>query len=66
MEVVSQVIISLEGKITDRNLDMDVQMPEDKLMVWGDPDSVTQVCYNLIDTAAKFAAAGTSITLRIT
>ena len=66
VEVVSQVIISLEGKITDRNLDMDVQMPEDKLMVWGDPDSVTQVCYNLIDNAAKFAAAGTSITLRIT
>ena len=66
VEVVSQVIISLEGKITDRNLDMDVQMPEDKLMVWGDPDSVTQVCYNLIDNAAKFAASGTSITLRIT
>ena len=36
VEVVSQVIISLEGKITERNLDMDVQMPEDKLMVWGD------------------------------
>lgn len=66
VEVVSQVIISLESKITDRNLDMDVQMPEDKLMVWGDPDSVTQVCYNLIDNAAKFAASGTSITLRIT
>lgn len=66
VEVVSQVIISLESKITDRNLDMDVQMPEDKLMVWGDPDSVTQVCYNLIDNAAKFAASGTSITLHIT
>lgn len=66
VEVVSQVIISLESKITDRNLDMDVQMPEDKLMVWGDPDSVTQVCYNLMDNAAKFAASGTSITLRIT
>lgn len=66
VEVVSQVIISLESKITDRNLDMDVQMPEDKLMVWGDPDSVTQVCYNLIDNAAKFAASGTSISLRIT
>ena len=66
VEVVSQVIISLENKITSRNLDMDVQMPEDKLMVWGDPDSVTQVCYNLMDNAAKFAPPGTSITLRIT
>lgn len=34
-EVVSQVIISLESKITGRNLDVDVQMPDEKLMVWG-------------------------------
>jgi signal transduction histidine kinase len=66
IEVVSQVLISLEGKITGRNLDVDVQMPEDKLMVWGDPDSITQVCYNLVDNAAKFAAAGTAITVLIT
>ena len=65
-EVVSQVLISLEGKITGRNLDMDVNLPEEKLMVWGDPDSVTQVCYNLLDNAAKFAAQGTTISLGIT
>ena len=64
-EVMSQVLISLEGKITGRNLDVDVQMPEDKLMVWGDPDSITQVCYNLVDNAAKFAAPGTAITVQI-
>ena len=65
-EVVSQVIISLESKITGRHLDVDVQMPDEKLMVWGDPDSITQVCYNLLDNAAKFAAAGTAITVQIT
>ena len=65
-EVASQVLISLEGKITSRNLDVDVQMPEDKLMVWGDPDSITQVCYNLMDNAAKFAVPGSAITLQIT
>lgn len=64
-EVVSRVIISLESKITGRNLDMDVQLPDEKLMVWGDPDAITQVCYNLIDNAAKFATPGTAITLRI-
>lgn len=64
-EVMSQVLISLETKITDRQLDVDVQMPEDKLMVWGDPDSITQVCYNLLDNAAKFAAPGTAITVQI-
>ena len=65
-EVASQVLISLEGKITARDLDVDVQMPEDKLMVWGDPDSITQVCYNLLDNAAKFAVPGSAITLQIT
>ena len=65
-EVASQVLISLESKITSRNLDVDVQMPEDKLMVWGDPDSITQVCYNLMDNAAKFAVPGSAITLQIT
>jgi signal transduction histidine kinase len=65
-EIMSQVLISLEGKITSRSLDVDVQMPEDKLMVWGDPDAVTQVCYNLIDNAAKFAAIDSTITIQIT
>ena len=64
-ELMSRVLISLETKICDRNLDVDVQMPEEKLMVWGDPDAVTQVCYNLLDNAAKFAAPGTAITIHI-
>ncbi|MCI9156376.1 MAG: HAMP domain-containing histidine kinase [Lawsonibacter sp.] len=64
-EVMSQVLISLETKITDRQLDVDVKMPEGKLMVWGDPDSITQVCYNLLDNAAKFAAPGTAISIQI-
>ena len=33
-EVMSQVLISLESKITGRQLDVDVKMPEGKLMVW--------------------------------
>ncbi len=65
-DVMSQVLISLESKITARKLDVDVQMPEEKLMVWGDPDAITQVCYNLVDNAAKFAAPGTTITVQIT
>ena len=64
-ETMSQVLISLESKITARSLDVEVHMPEEKLMVWGDPDSVTQVCYNLLDNAAKFAAPGTAITVQI-
>ena len=65
-EIMSQVLISLESKITSRKLDVDVQMPQGKLMVWGDPDAVTQVCYNLLDNAAKFAAPDSTITVQIT
>ncbi len=60
-ETVAKVIISLERKITQRGLDMDVQLPEASTIVWGDEDSITQVCYNLLDNAAKFAHRGTSI-----
>ena len=65
-ELMSQVLISLEGRITARHLDVEVQMPDEKVTVWGDPDAITQVCYNLLDNAAKFATEGTSLTVIIT
>ena len=65
-ETMVQVMISLEGKIKGRQLDMDVQIPDKPVLVWGDPDGITQVCYNLLDNAAKFAAPGTAIAVSIT
>lgn len=66
IETMVQVIISLEGKLRGRQLDMDVHVPDDPLVVWGDPDSITQVCYNLLDNAAKFATPGTAVSVTIT
>ena len=34
-------------------------------MVWGDPDAITQVCYNLLDNAIKFSLEGGVITLGV-
>ena len=65
-ETMVQVLISLEGKVKKRQLDLDVHIPDDPVMVWGDPDGITQVCYNLLDNAAKFAAPGTAIGVSIT
>lgn len=65
-ETMVQVMISLEGKIKGRQLDMDVQIPDSPVLVWGDPDGITQVCYNLLDNAAKFATPGTTISISIT
>ena len=64
-EIMSRVLVSLEGRITGRGLDVEAKFPDDPVMVWSDPDGVTQVCYNLLDNAAKFAAQGTAITVQI-
>ncbi len=65
VETFAQVLISLERKITSRGLDVDVNFPDKDVMVWGDPDSITQVCYNLMDNAIKFATPGTAIGVSI-
>ena len=65
IEIMSRVLISLEGRINDRGLDVDAQFPEDPVMVWGDPDAVTQVCYNLLDNAARYTPAGGAVTLSV-
>jgi len=64
-EVLIRVLVSLEGKITGRGLDVETDLPDTPVMVWGDPDAITQVCYNLLDNAVKFAAPGTALGLRV-
>jgi signal transduction histidine kinase len=65
VENFAQVLISLERKINDRHLDVDAQFPDNDVMVWGEPDDITQVCYNLMDNAIKFAKEGTAIGVSI-
>ena len=65
VETMARVMISLEGRINSHGLDIDVQFPDTPTIVWGDPDSVTQVCYNLLDNAIKFSTRGTGIRLSI-
>ncbi len=65
VETYAQVLISLERKITSKGLEVDVQFPDTPTKVWGDQDSITQVCYNLLDNAIKFATPGTVIVLGI-
>lgn len=56
-------LLSMEQKITDRGLDVETNIPEDSVMVQGDNDLITQVIYNLLENAAKFATAGTALYL---
>lgn len=58
VELTARTLVSLEGKISAKKLDVVVELPEEPVMVWGEPDAITQVCYNLLDNAIKFAREG--------
>ncbi len=64
-EVLLRVLVSLEGKINGRGLDVDTRIPDNPVLVWGDPDAITQVCYNLLDNAIKFSAEGSTLGIAI-
>lgn len=59
-------LLSMEQKITDRGLDVEANIPEDSVMVEGVNDLITQVIYNLLENAAKFAAPGSTLYLGLT
>ncbi len=64
-EVLLRVLVSLENKINAKHLEVLTELPEEPLPVWGDPDSITQVCYNLLDNAIKFSREGGNLMLEI-
>ena len=64
-ELIMQTMLSFEDRATKKNLDVDPQLPDDPMMVVADRDAITQVIYNLIDNAVKFAAEGSCITIRL-
>ncbi|MBR6951899.1 MAG: HAMP domain-containing histidine kinase [Oscillospiraceae bacterium] len=60
-DVICQTLLSLEKRILERNLDVDADLPEESIHALGDRDAITQVVYNLLDNAAKFADPGSVI-----
>lgn len=64
-ELVLQTLLSFEARATQKNLDVDPQLPENHIMVIADKDAITRVIYNLLDNAVKFAAPGSCLTLRL-
>ena len=64
-EVLGQVLITFEKKITDKHLDVAVDMPDHPVFTFASQDMVTQVVYNLIDNAVKFCPDGGTLGLKI-
>ena len=53
-ECAGQVLITFEQKITAKDLDVQVEIPEYPVYTNACQDQITQVIYNLIDNAVKF------------
>ena len=64
-ELVLKTLLSFESRATAKNLDVDPQLPDNHILVVADKDAITQVIYNLLDNAVKFARVGSCLTLRL-
>ena len=56
-------LLSMEQKIIDRGLDVEAEIPEDSVTVIGERELITQVIYNLLENAIKFATPATPLYL---
>ncbi|MBQ0125475.1 MAG: HAMP domain-containing histidine kinase, partial [Clostridiales bacterium] len=57
-EMARIILIAFEGKIEEKNLDVDFTSSSDRLFVYSDKDAINQVLYNLCDNAVKFSRPG--------
>ena len=64
-EALGVTLLSFEQKIEQKNLDVQVHMPDRAVNVMANKDSITQVIYNLIDNGVKFATPGTPFVLTV-
>ena len=64
-ELICQTMLSFEDRASKKQLDVDPQLPDDPIMVTADKDAITQVIYNLIDNAVKFARASSCIVIKL-
>ena len=57
-------LISLEKKIEERNVDIDVDFRPEHLITLGDKDQIKRVLINLLDNAIKFSLPNTQIEIK--
>lgn len=64
-ETAGSVLVSFEQKITQKDLEVRVELPEDPVYTWAEQDAITQVIYNLLDNAVKFCQSGGTLGLKV-
>lgn len=62
-EQLRKAIIALEPKISEKNID--IEMTEDKVMVFAEKEMLNQVWVNLIDNAIKFSNENGKIEIKV-
>jgi signal transduction histidine kinase len=64
-ETAGQVLLTFEQKITQKDLQVQVNIPEHPVFTLACQDHITQVIYNLLDNAVKFCPQGGNLHLQI-
>ena len=64
-ELTGQVLISFEQKINEKNIDVQVEMPEYSVFTRASQDAINQVLYNLVDNGVKFCPNGGTLAVMI-
>ncbi len=64
-ETARTVLISLESKISEKNLDIEFNSGDTDVTVFADHDSIHRVVFNLMDNAVKFTPEGGSVSINI-
>lgn len=66
LECIGRMLITFEGKVSSKNLQVDVSFPDCPVYTRAMEDSITQVVYNLLDNAVKFCPEGGELGVRVT
>lgn len=65
-ELMRRCIIQMEQKISDRNLELEVEFAAETMNVVADQDAIQRVIINILDNAVKFSYENTKIIIAIT
>ncbi|MBR2264307.1 MAG: hypothetical protein IJ917_08215, partial [Firmicutes bacterium] len=65
-EMIIKMALGFEQRIEEKQIRMDFQFVQEKLIVNADLDKIQRVIYNLIDNALKFTRVGDSICIETT
>ena len=65
IECAGQMLLTFEQKITAKDLQVEVDLPEFPIYTVAQQDYISQVIYNLLDNAVKFCPQGGVLSLKI-